>query len=356
MRTLFPLLLLGSFAFAQTPSNPSQAAAPKASPPTSQTAVESSSVPANAAVITIPGFCPSKQATGTECKTEVTRAQFDRLVDALHIPDYRKPELANAYAQMLVLGETAEKRGIANTPENEEVLKFVRLQTLAQMLARNLREEASNVPQADVQKYYDEHKEQFAQATLQRIFIPKAAPNGKDKPTEETFKAEAAKIDAAAKSPSADFAKLQKQAYDDLKITTAAPPVELQDMRRDSLPPAQQQTVFNLAPGAVSEPIDEPAAIYIYKLVSKDVQPLAQVEAEVKRNLEQERFRTEMETILGSSKPQLNQAYFAAAENSRPEPPRIPAAPPVTVTPGSSPASKVPAPAPKSSSNPSKPK
>ncbi|MGH9642670.1 MAG: hypothetical protein ACRD3Q_09605, partial [Terriglobales bacterium] len=74
-------------------------------------------------MITINGFCPGKQATGSACKTEVTRAQFDKLAEALHIPDNRKPELANAYAQMLVLGETAEKRGVATNPENEQVLK-----------------------------------------------------------------------------------------------------------------------------------------------------------------------------------------------------------------------------------------
>ncbi|MGH9523097.1 MAG: peptidylprolyl isomerase, partial [Terriglobales bacterium] len=230
------------------------------------------------------------------------------------------------------------------------VLKFVRLQTLAQLLARNVREEAATVPQPEVQKYYDEHKDQFTQATLQRIFIPKSAPNEKDKPNEATLKAEADKIEAAAKTPSADFNLLQKQAYDDLKIPSSPPTVELQDMRRDSLPPGQQQAVFNLAPGAVSEPIDEPAAIYIYKLVSKDVQPLAQVEAEIKRNLEQQRFQADMEKIVAGTKPELNQAYFGASETGRPEAPRV------TVTPGSSPASKTPTSAPKSSSNPPKPK
>lgn len=350
MRFLCAFLLVASFCYAQTAPKPSQLpSAPSPSSPSPKAANEAKEVAPTAPVITLNGFCPGKQATGADCKTFVTRDQFEKLAKALGAPENMRPQLANAYAQALILGGKAEERGLTNKPETQEILQFVRLQTLARVLANDVQQQAANVPQSELQQYYDEHKDQFAQATLQRIFIPKSA--GKEKVSESTLKAEADKIDAAAKAAGADFTKLQKQAYDDLKITTAPPPVDLRDMRRDSLPPAQQQKVFSLATGAVSEPIDEPSAIYIYKLVAKNVPPLTQVEAEVKRTLEQQRFQADMEKMLSGVKPELNQAYFSnGAAEGRPEPSGAHS----PVTPAGSPASKTPASAPKGPSSPPK--
>lgn len=352
MRLLFALLLLTSFATAQTASKPAQL--PSSPAPSSQKQTASKEAPdvsPTAAVITIHDFCPGKQATGPACNTTISREQFEKLADALHVPPNSKPQLANAYAQVLVLGGKAEERGIASNPSDQAILSFVRLQTLAQLLARDLRAQAANVPPAEVQAYYDQHKDQFEVATLQRIFIPKSPANAKDKPDAAAVKAEADKISAAAKASGADFSKLQKQAYDDLKITTMPPPVDLKDEHRDAVPPSQQK-VFELAPGAVSDLIEEPAAFYLYKLVSKQSVPLTQVEAEVKRTLEQQRFQAEMEKIVSSVKPELNPDYFGpptpvggpSSLNGSAVPPGAPAASNRTTS------------APKNSSNPPKPK
>lgn len=350
MRLLCGFLLLASFALAQSASKPAQLPSPEPSSPNQSAPKEASEVPPSAAVITINDFCPGKQATGPACKTTVSREQFEKLADALHVPPYSKPQLANTYAQVLVLGGKAEERGISKNPGDEAILSFVRLQTLAQLLARDLREQAANVPQSDVQAYYDQHKDQFSEATLQRIFIPKSPANAKDKPDAAAVKAEADKISAAAKASNADFSRLQKQAYDDLKITTSPPPVDLKDEHRNAVPPDQQE-VFNLATGTVSDLIEEPAAFYVYKLVSKQTAPLTQVEAEVKRTLEQQRFQGEMEKLLTSVKPELNPQYFGPATSTRP-----PSVNGASLTPGASSAPKGEVPAPKSSSTPPRPK
>lgn len=351
MRKLFLLLALASVSFAQTTSQPSSLpAAPSAGEQKTATNNESN-VPPNTVVITIPGSC-AKPAIGADCKTEVTRSEFEQLANALSVPEERRTDLAKAYAQGLALANAAEKQGIANSPQTQEIMKFVRLQTLARLLAQHVQEQAANISPADQQNYYDQHKEQFTQATLERIFIPKNPPAAKEKPSEAAVKAEAAKMEQAAKAPNADFAKLQKQVYDDLKIAPMSLPAELQAMRREMLP-AGQQKVFDMAPGSVSDAIDEPSGVYIYKLVSKETAPLTQVQTEIKRAVEQQRFQDDMEKILATAKPELNPAYFGAAT----KPPTLGAPTPGApvkqgpVTPGSAPASKVPAPAPKSPSN-----
>ncbi len=369
MYRLLTFLLFSSLAFSQTakpaapatpPAPPSQVQATP-TPPTKVQAVpaapaqkpaekkESAEVAPDAPVITIDGLCAKPAATAAACKTVVTRAQFDKLADALDpkMPAPRRRQLANAYAQLLVLSETAEKRGLENKPDTQQVLKFARLNALSQVLVRDLQEEAKKVPPAEEQKYYDEHKANFTEATLERIFIPKNPPepgaDDKAKTDQEAkFKAEATKIQASAAS-GGDFDKLQKQAYDDLGLKSTPPPTQAGAMREGSLP-AGQAKVFDLQPGQVSEPLETPGGLYIYKLVSKKTLTLAEAKGEIDRALEGERMQQLMENITKNMKPVFNEAFFGPMEAGPGAGPGMP--PPRSPRPAVRPAPKAPAPPP----------
>lgn len=353
MRQVFVVLLLSSLTFAQTASK-AQATAPLQTPAASA-AEKTAELAPSAAVITVAGFCPGKQARGADCNTEVSRAEFEKLVKALNpaMPEPTKRQLANAYARMIVMAKLAEERGIAKKPEVQEVLRFTEMQTLSQLFVRELQEEAAKIPPAEVDKYYNDHAGQYTQATLQRVFIPKMPPNAQEKVDEAAVKAEGAKIVAAAKAPDADFGKLQKQAYEDLKITATPPPTDLKDVRRDNIPPGQAKA-FDLKAGEVSEAIEEPGGIYIYRVVSKKTLTQPEVEQDIKKVIEQERMQSTLEKLTGNIKPELNETYFGGPAGERPQPPQL--LPPQTVTPKPAPAPKAPAAAPKSSTAPKTPK
>ncbi len=319
MRTLLALLLLSCAAVAQTtppaakpaPAPASKAPAPKA-PAKPETAP--AAVPPSAPVITINGLCEHPgTAPAAECKTVVTRAEFDKLANSLNpeMPPATRIQLANAYWRMLVMAREADKLGIATRPETQEVLRFTRLQTLSQILVRDLQQKALNVPAAEVEKYYNEHKAQYEEASLQRIFIPKTPQEGKPVDAAK-LKAEADKIRAAA-AAGGDVKQLQQQAYTDLELKGSPPPVDLNNVRRETLPPNQAK-IFDLAAGQVSEPLDESGGFYVYKMVSKRALSMPDVEQEIKRNLGQTRMQQEMEAITKDIKPDLNQAYFGAGE------------------------------------------
>ena len=346
MRILVALFLLASLASAQTtPTAPPPATSPKPSAPAA--AEKPADIPPATPVITIPGFCPDKKTTGANCKTEISRQQFDKLAEALNVPEGRRRDLANAYAQMLVLDNAADARGLTKDPKTQQVLNFVRLQTVAQLLARDVRDQAAKVPPEEINAYFNEHKGQYEQATVQRIFIPKFPSGSAQKADEAALKAEAAKMTTEARAPGADMAKLQKQAYEDLKITATPPPVDLKDVRRESIPTGQQK-IFDLAPGEVSDAIEESGGFYIYKVISKKTPPVSEVEPEIRRELEQKRFTSEMQKLVGSIKPELNNGYFGAAPN---EPPAAPG-----VQPPAPQASSRPPVSPKSSTSPKTPK
>jgi hypothetical protein len=341
------VLLLSCLTFAQTAAKPQPAPTPQAP---AAPAEKPADVPAADAIV-INGFCPGTQATGADCKTEIAKADLDKLTEAVGAPDARKRELANAYARALVESKLAEERGLDKKPQTQQFLKLVQMQALAQVFERDIREEAAKVPQSDIDKYYADHAAQYEQADLQRIFIPKMPPNPQEKVDEAVVKAEGAKIAAAAKAPNADFAKLQKQAYEDLKLTATPPPTDLKDYRRDRLPAAQAKA-FDANAGEVSEPIDDAGGIYIYKVLSKKKLTQPEVEADIKRTLEQERGQAMMQKLVGNIKLNYNEAYFGGP--SGPPVPKLESVPPAPKS--GAPPSKPPGAAPNNSTSPKIPK
>jgi hypothetical protein len=97
IRCLAVCVLLASLALAQSTTTPApsapkpQSQGPAASnapaTPASQPADDSSALPPDAIVMTFPGLCDydvSHKFTDPQCKTVVTRAQFDAIVQILH--------------------------------------------------------------------------------------------------------------------------------------------------------------------------------------------------------------------------------------------------------------------------------
>ena len=321
MYRLLTLLFLSALAFSQTtppaqkPSTPAAkpSARPAAKPhPTPAAPGPKAEVAPTAAVITIDGLCDGKVAAtpSPDCKTVITRADFEKLVNALdpNMPPQRRQQLADVYSRIIVLSDVAEQRGLQNTADAKLVLDFSRMQTLTQLLIRGLQKEASQVPPAETEKYYNDHQSQFVQGSFQRIFIPKTPPGGEKPLDEKTLKAEADKTQAAA-AACGDFEKLQKQAYDDLGIKNPPPSTAAGTQGREGLPPSQQK-VFDLQPGQVSEVLDEPGGFYILKIESKKKLTLAEVTPDINHNLEAERMKSAVEQFTNKAKPNLNQDYF----------------------------------------------
>jgi hypothetical protein len=352
-------LLLSALALSQTATKPAakpaapvtkapptqsgKPAASTAKPPETKPAATSDEIPPTAAVITISGICNGKvpATPSPDCNTTVSRAAFEKLVDAFdpRMPVPRRQQLADAYVRMIVMSDAAEQRGLDKSADAQEVLRFTRMQILSQLLLRDLQKDAANVPAADAQKYYDEHAPQYEQATLLRLFIPKTPPGGEKPADEKTLQAEGEKLRAAAAS-GGDFEKLQKQAYDDLGIKTPPPPTSGGTLRRDNLQ-QNQAKVFDLQPGQVSEVIDDPGGLYIFKVESKKKLTLAEATPEINRALESERMKAALEKVTGSIKPVFNEQYFGVAPAAGgPAAPGMPARRPAV--PGTPPAAAPP--------------
>lgn len=340
------------------PAPPMAAAKPgMMAPPTDASA----SIAPTAAVLTIQGVCaaqakttaakgtPAKPASAkpaADCKTVITKAQFEKLAEVLApnpnpevktINPQVKRQLVSIWPRDLAMSEAAKKKGLENSPQYAEMMKFAKMSILSSLLQRQIQADAAKISDADIQTYYSQHADNFEQFTVERLFVPRnkqIQPDARDeekneKLTEDQQKAkqeaEKAKMaegeeamtkladDLRARAASGeDFAKLQKEAFDAAGMKIDSPTVTLPKLRRTGLP-AAHAAVFDLKTGEVSQVINDAGGHYIYKLESKDQMPLDQVKAEIHSKLQNERTREMIEKINGSYKVETNEAYFGPA-------------------------------------------
>jgi hypothetical protein len=377
-------VLLGTLAWGQAapsappPSQPARAPSPNdAQTPAPAPPDTSASVPATAAVITINGVCsaPTKAVadkgttakSGTaektadtktpagECKTVITKAQFERMADNLapNITAQQKKQLAGVLPRLMAMSNDAKKQGLDKSPQYDERVKFNKMQILAQLLQQDIQDKAAKVSDEEVAKYYKDHGDTFEQYSVDRLFVPRTKqgePEAEAKEEDEkgenvseeaqkakeaTEKAKADEGEQAMTKLAADlrgraaagedFVKLQKEAFEAAGMKIESPTVNLPTVRRTGLPPAHA-AVFDLKPGEVSQVISDSGGHYIYKLNSKTQMTLDQAKNEIRTRLQNDNQREMMDKINNSFKVETNEAYFGPGGAAMP--PRLPRAKP----------------------------
>lgn len=354
-------VLLATLAWGQAqPGTPPAQPSPDQAPSAAMTPKPPAEVPENAVVLTIKGVCPAVPMTNAasktgasktpaaiakkpaDCKTEITRAQFEKIASAVSpaptIAPQLKRQLEGALPRIMAMSEAAKAKGLEKSPRYLERVRIDKMQILATELQRTVQEEADKVPPEKITAYYKNNPEAFEQFSLERLFIPrykqaeaedKAEAKEQEKPTEEQQKAKEAAEQAKREqgeqelnkladslreraAADEDFAKLQKEAFDSAGTKVANPTVTLPPMRRTGLP-AAHAAVFDLKVGELTAVISDNGGHYVYKVVSKEVLPLDQVKEEIHNKLKSERLKEMMDKYSNSFQATPNEAYFGPA-------------------------------------------
>jgi PPIC-type PPIASE domain len=379
-------VLLGTLAWGQAAPSAAPPARPAPAPTGSQGTPQapvppvdkSASVPADAVVITVDGVCPpqpkpasagtaaktaakpaSAKSATANCKTVITKAQFEKLAGAVapSVTPQLKKQLGSAMPRFIALSAEAKKEGIDKTDEYKEMLKFVQMQVLTNQLQRKIQKEAAEVPPAEVEKYYKDNPEAYAQYNFDRLFVQRTKQGDTEmkdedekdqKLTEEQQKAkeaaEKARADETEKAMTKvaddlraraakgeDFAKLQKEAFEAAGMKVDTPNVVLSNVRRTGLQ-AAHAAAFDLKPGEVSQVISDPGGHYIYKLNSTSQLPFDQAKNEIHSKLQNDRMREKMDKLNSSFTSELNPEYFGVGGSLPPHPqrPGMPPMPPMS--------------------------
>ncbi len=295
------------------------------------------SVPPDTPVITIEGRCdhpsdavnPSKTKSGSSsvgstsprCETIVTKAQFEKLVDALNpqMPATVRRQLAESYPRLLLFADKARDLGLDQDPRFAELMRFASMQLLTQSLNRYFEQQASNISDAELAQYYKENAIRFERVDLLRIFVPKqtqaaqrtASGEQSGMTNDSRMQTVAQKIRdrATAGEP---FQKLQEEAFESAGIASGSPNTSMGKIAPSRLP-LNHQAVFELDPGQVSEVIADPSGYYIYKVASKEMVPLSQASKEIHASIVSQRVRDSAAALTKSIKSELNQTYFGAS-------------------------------------------
>jgi len=324
-------LLLAAMAWGQaTSSTPAlatrQSGAPAGNPAEGKEA-EASNVAPDAAVITINGSCanpPADKAADPNCKTVITRAEFERILDAVqpNMPPRARRQFATRYANALVMAQKAHEMGLDQGPKFEERMSLARVQILSQALNQAVQEKAGQISDKDIEDYYHNNAAAFEEVDLQRIFIPHsqqlpvskiklsdAAEQKRQKDAEEVMEKEAEKLRTRA-AAGEDFAKLQEEAFQLAGLKTKPPSTKMGKERRNNLPPAQA-SVMDLKTGAVSQVFSDQSGYFIYKVGAKDVEPLDdKVKEEIRGTLHSQSVQEQMQAVQKSATPSLDESYF----------------------------------------------
>jgi peptidyl-prolyl cis-trans isomerase C len=258
---------------------------------------------------------------------KLTAAQFDQLTDML--PDQNKAmargpgrkQFGDNLVRMLVLADEAKHRKLneGSTYEVQAVFQLDNL--LASLMYQQLNKDVV-IPEADLKKYYDEHKAQFEQVSARHILIRfqgsriPVKPGQKDLSPEESL-AKAQDLEKRIQAGE-DFAKLASTESDD--TGSAMKGGDLGFFRHGAMVPSFEEAAFKLQPGQVSEPIKSEFGYHIIKV--EGVKTFADVKSDVEKTMAPQIVKQEMDDLQKKSTVVFNTEFF----NTTPPPPPVPPA------------------------------
>ena len=286
---------------------------------------EASSVPPDAAVITINGVC-DKSAAMQDCKTVVTREEFEKVVKSVqpNMPKAAQRQFAGRYVNILLLSQKAHELGLDKGPDFDEQMYLQRLQVTARLAGEQLQKEATKVSDQEIADYYSTHSGDFRTISYERIYVPKQKavdttgqkPNESDaqkkrETSEAEMKDEADKLRARA-AAGEDIAKLQQEAYDFAGMKLKASNTKVEKVKKTALSPTDT-VIFELKKGDVSQVLNDPQGYMIYKIEDFQDPPLADVREEVLRTLTSDKMKKATESFqkTATTDTTYDSTYFA---------------------------------------------
>jgi peptidyl-prolyl cis-trans isomerase C len=305
--------------FAQVPSSmPTVPAAPPAAP--------AKPAEPNKVVLTI----------GTE---KITEQQYDDMVNAIpaqyqaYARGPGKRSFAEQIVQVKVLAAEAEKKKLDQEAKIKDELVFQRQNLLAQAMFLALQENVK-VDDAAVEKYYNDHKQDYEVLKGKHILIrvkgaPMQALPGKPELTDDEALAKAKDIRTKLLA-GGDFAAIAKAESDDQG--SGANGGELGEFKKGMMVPPFEEAAFAAKVGEVTQPVKTPFGYHLIFVESHVTKTLADAKPEIEKKLRPEIARTEVDNLRKGESVQMDEAFFGPPTPAAPTPGAAAPAAPKTPT------------------------
>jgi hypothetical protein len=284
----------------------------------------------DAPVIIIPGICATP-ATGTskeaDCRTVVTRAEFEAMIDLLQpgaSPAGRK-FFARSQAKALINAVHAQNMGLDKTA-NFDLLMAVRHMNFERMELQEKfdTEEWNKVTDKDIEAYYRDNPAEFEQLDVDRIFIPKM-PRAQDSDPKlseadqqkrkqawfDQLKQDAEKLRVRALDGES-FLQLQREAYRFAGLRGSdvdASGITLTSVRRIMFSEGQR-SIMSVQTGDISPVLEDENGYFVFRVVARSMLPLEKARKEIHDTLRKERVKHDWNALFNSVQTTFNEDYF----------------------------------------------
>jgi hypothetical protein len=224
-------------------------------------------------------------------------------------------EVLHSYAILRRAARLAQEKKLNEKSPYKEELDFDILYSMANMLVQDAATSVT-VDHAEIEKYYDEHKDLYKQVKVSDIklsFGDSAAPaESSSAPVQASRKRTFTQQEAEAKAKDLvarirageDFGELVLLESDDEANKTKGGDVGTWKMT-DNVPDLMRSKVLPLGQGEVSDPVQQGQAYYIFHADSISYSPLKDVEDSIQVQLKQQHVNEWMQNFDKSTKVEL---------------------------------------------------
>lgn len=251
----------------------------------------------------------------------LTSAQFDQIIDVL--PEQYKPvargagrkQFADNLVKVLVLAQEGKRRKLDETTAFKTQTMFQSANTLAAATYADINKE-TKISDADLHKYYDDHKAEFEQVRARHILIrTQGSPMPLKPGAKELSDAEGlAKAQDLVKQLKAggDFAALATKESDD--TGSAANGGDLSFFKKGQMVPSFEQAAFSMQPGQISDPVKSQFGYHVIKVEAKETKSFDDVKAELEKRMKPEQSQKALDELQKKSGVVYDPVFFDLAK------------------------------------------
>jgi peptidyl-prolyl cis-trans isomerase C len=259
---------------------------------------------------------PPDRVVITAGDVKITAAQFDQLVESLP-EQYRamarttgRKQFGDNIVQILVLAQEGQRRKINETTEYKTLAAFQQSNVLAALAVEAMRKDVK-VNEADLRKYYDQHKPEYEQAHGAHILIRFQGSQvplrpGQKELTEAEALAKAQDLRAKIVA-GADFADVARRESDD--IGSGNNGGDLGTFKHGQMVAAFEDAAFKLKPGELSEPIKTQFGYHLIKVQTHDSKSFEDARTEIEAKVKPDALKSAVEE-LGKKSPAVFDPEF----------------------------------------------
>jgi peptidyl-prolyl cis-trans isomerase C len=284
-----------------------------------------------------PATDPSKVilTVGTQ---KITAGEYDDFVNSLpaQYQTYARGAGKRAFGEQIVqltlLAAEAEKQKLDQDPKVQKEIMFQRENLLAGLMFADLQKNAK-IDDAAIQKYYDEHKNDYETVTARHILIrvkgaPMQATAGKPELSDEEALAKAQDVRKRLVGGE-DFAKVAKEVSDD--SGSASMGGNLGSFKKGMMVPPFETAAFAAKVNDISEPVKTPFGYHIIQVQSHETKSLADSKSDIEGKLRPDIARQAVEALRKSTTVELDDAFFGPAPPAAPASATAPRAVPLPI-------------------------